>query len=277
MRSALLLTGLLTAAAPVAMAQVSVPRGDDGGPGVTPMRRLDSGAQKPKTNEVSVVLDDADPTPKSPEAPKPKVAATPPKTAPVEPPGDAVPHPVLVTGKPPEHAELVAEPETSPAPPKSEKGVKVKIVDVQGGKGPIDASQVKLLFPFPPKPLAAAPAGWAFDASGNAPAFLEEVELAPGSKLTLKIHPHVLIPVADGKEVFEVNEPGFDPSLGYQQVGTVGTILATSVAQLEEDSRQLGAAIDRLQELLTSLPSPEPESEIPVATPVKDSPLLKKR
>ncbi|BCU78228.1 hypothetical protein [Luteolibacter sp. LG18] len=252
-------------------------------------QRLDSG-NRPKTNEVTVVLDDAE-TPPIPPVVKPQgeplddeamskpVETKAPKPSepkvdkPVE---DANGTPVLVTGKPPEDAKLLVD-ELPPAPEKPEKGVTVRVVDVQGGKGPIDPNQIKLKFPFPAKPLAAPPTGWVFDASGNAPAFNKEVELAPGTKIALNIRPHVLVPLADGKEVFSVNEPGFDPALGYSQPGAVGGILAKSVAQLDDDSKHLGDAIDRLQQLLASLPAPEPEPVPPVATPVKEPTSPKKR
>jgi len=55
-----------------------------------------------------------------------------------------------------------------------------------------------------------------------------------------------------------VNEPGYTADLGYRQNTTVGAILATSIRQLEDDSRQLGTAIDQLQQLLVSLPQQEP-------------------
>lgn len=278
----LLFTSL--AAAPIAIAQMSIPHRDTI-LGNEPLRRLDTGERdQPKSNEVSVVLEDEDALSKSPENSIPPQEISPESKA-VEkqnpPPPPTAQPPILVTGRPPEQAEFVVEaftPTDSEKHEAPEKGVKVRVVDIQGGNGPIDPGQVKLLFPFPPKPLTPAPVGWTYDTTANVPSFMEEVELSPGSKLTLKIHPHVLIPIADGKNIFEVSEPGFDPSLGYQQTRTVGTILATSVVQLEDDSKQLGAAIERLQELLTSLPSPEPESEIPVATPAKEpGPLFPKK
>ena len=56
-------------------------------------------------------------------------------------------------------------------------------------------------------------------------------------------------------------EPGFDASLGYRQNATVGTILSRSISQMEDDSMELGAAIDQLQQILISLPKPEPRAE----------------
>jgi hypothetical protein len=120
---------------------------------------------------------------------------------------------------------------------------------------------VKLLAPFPAKPLAQAPAGWRLDASDSAPPFTREVEISPGSKITLTIRPHLLIPDADGAEVFTISEPGYENALGYQQTATVGAILSNSIRQLDEESKQLGTAIDNLQQLLVSLPKPAPQPE----------------
>lgn len=225
-----------------------------------------------KRSEVTVVLDDVgqplvpDADLKPADAPKPAATEAPkPDAAPAS--------PVLVTGKPPEHAELVDATPDEPHDP--ERGVAVRVEKIQTGNGPVDPKQVKLLAPFPAKPLSEAPRGWALDANGSAPPFTREVEIAPGAKITLSIRPHLLVPVTDGAGTFGVNEPGFDSALGYQQPGTVGAILATSVSQLDEDSKKLGEAIDRLQQLIISLPSPDPEP--PAATPVNPLPTPRKK
>jgi hypothetical protein len=80
------------------------------------------------------------------------------------------------------------------------------------------------------------------------------------------VRPHLLVPDANGADVFTIAEPGYESSLGYQQSATVGAILSNSIRQLDDDSKQLGIAIDRLQQLLISLPKPEPEPK-PEAAP----------
>lgn len=201
--------------------------------------------------------------------------------------------PVLVTGKPPEGTELVKEGETAPAEsppaepspeepaadepaPKPRAGLAVRVEKLQTGTGSINPAQVKLLAPFPAKPLSQAPAGWRLESSENAPPFTREVELAPGKKITLTVRPHLLVPDADGAEVFSVQEPGYDPSLGYRQDATVGAILSQSIRQIDEDSKQLGAAIDNLQQLLVSLPKPEPQPA-PAPEPAKAPAPARKR
>jgi hypothetical protein len=214
----------------------------------------------------------------------------------LDPPADG---PVLVTGKPPQNTELIAEtPNTEPqststteapnpepasetpaetppepeptTPPPPKKGLAVRVEKLQAGTGHIDPAQVQLIAPFPAKPLAQPPAGWHLEASEHAPPFTREIELAPGKTITLTIRPHLLVPNTDGAATFTVAEPGFDPSLGYRQNATVGAVLSQSIRQLDEDSKALGSAIDNLQQLLVSLPKPEPESAPPaVPEPAK--------
>lgn len=207
-------------------------------------------------NEVTVVLD-------SP-------ADTPPKA------------PVLVTGTPPENAELVSiqdaatAPSTagdagstaSPAPggeqsgvpdpgePREPEGLTVRVEKLQTGAGAIDPKQVKLAAPFPAKPISRPPAGWKLLDSEHVPTLTREVELTPGSTITLTVRPHVLVPEDDGQSVFTVAEPGFDTALGYAQNATVGAILTNSLLHMDEDSKRLGTVVDQLQQLLVSLPKP---------------------
>ena len=138
----------------------------------------------------------------------------------------------------------------------TESGLTVRIEQVHSGKGTIDVSQIKLRAPFPAKALAQAPQGWHFDASNNASLYRHDVEIAEGSKITLTIQPHVLVPDSDGRDVFSIAEPGYEADLGYQQISTIGAIVANSVSQLDEDAQKIGVAIDDLQQLLISLPKP---------------------
>ena len=201
-----------------------------------------------KANEISVTLD----------PPKETLA-----------PAEEEFKPLLVIGKTPEETTIVTTPEqappdvlaTEPEPIKLENELAVRVEKLHTGKGVLDPAQVKLHAPFPAKPLAQAPAGWRLDASDTAPPFTREVEISPGSKITLTIRPHLLIPDADGSEVFTISEPGYENALGYQQTSTVGAILSNSIRQLDEESKRLGTAIDSLQQLLISLPKPELQPE----------------
>lgn len=219
--------------------------------------------QSGKPNEVTVILD-------APSEPAKTQEKNPPEKAP-----DA---PVLVTGTPPQDQDLVEEESTTPAPEeppaKAGEGLSVRVEKLKTGNGTIDPTKVKLLAPFPAKPLAPAPVGWRLESSENVPPFTREVELSPGKNITLSIRPHLLVPDADGVGVFHVMDPGFDSSLGYQQDSTIGAILSTSIRQLEVDSKDMGVAIDRLQQLLGSLPQPEPDvtAAPPVSKPTKSRP-----
>ena len=190
------------------------------------------------------------------------------------PPPPAQPEPAAPVAAPPD----VASPESTPAgsapapgpadtspPTETEPSLTVQVEKLQTGTGAIDPNTVKLRAPFPAKPLAAIPSGWRLDASASAPPFTRKVDLAPGTSITLTIRPHLLVPEA---AAFAISEPGFDPALGYRQAQTVSAILANSIQQLDEDAKQLGNAIDHLQQLVSSLPHPEPKPQLqPPATP----------
>ncbi|MCW1884469.1 hypothetical protein OKA04_06980 [Luteolibacter flavescens] len=187
-------------------------------------------------------------------------------TSPAHPSGEDGP-PVLITGTPPEGAEI----ENAPPPIPEPEGVTVQVEPGKGGAGKVNSSAVKLLAPFPAKPLSQPPAGWRLEHPEDIPSFTQEVLLENGTRIPLSIRPHLLVPDADGENVIGVNEPGFDPALRYAQAGTMSAVLANSVERMEEDSRELGNALDRLGQLLGSLPKTEEPAPAPkeVTTPDK--------
>lgn len=207
-----------------------------------------------KPNEVHVVLDPPtdNPVPSVEPAPEPEATEKELLTEELAPPG-----------------EPDLEPSDSEPPPTPPKGLAVRVEKLQTGNGEIDPAKVTLNAPFPAKPLAKAPAGWRLESSDHVPPIIREVELSPGKSITLRIRPHLLVPIADGTQAFSINEPGYEPALGYRQNTTVGAILSTSILQLEEDSKTLGNAIEKLQQLLVTLPK---EEVPPQARPVKDAP-----
>ena len=214
-----------------------------------------------KGNEVTVVLD--------PPADEPTQKDN-------TPPIKEVPQPILVTGRPPENVALIpagtehkeSEPKFVEPPIPEEDGLSVDVEKLQSGKGVIQSGEIKLLAPFPAKPLSATPAGWKLDSLADVPPLKKEVELSPGKKITLTIRPHLLVPETDGATSFSISETGYNPTLGYKQKETVGAILSRSIHQLENDSKELGTAIDNLQQLLVSLPAPE-SSASPTLPPAK--------
>jgi hypothetical protein len=225
-------------------------------------------ASKTADNEVIVVLDPPAPTATPLEKGEIKTPEAPAEIKlPEESPKDS--KPILVTGTPPEEAqpeeqepvapEIMAEAETvsqDPATP-SEPELEVRVESIRKGSGSIDPAQVKLKASFPAKPLSGSPDGWILEKSEQAPVFRKDVELQPGTTISLSIKPHILSPESDGINTFSVAEPGFDASQGYLQKNTVSAILSNSVAKLDNDSLQLGNAISELQRLLGSLPKTE--------------------
>jgi hypothetical protein len=213
-----------------------------------------------KANEVVVVLE-----PPAPPAEASKEEAT---------EADALTEenaakPILANGNPPVQVEADVPPEekkeelspetvveTEDERP-AESALEVRVESIRKGIGSIDPRQVKLKARFPAKPLSTAPAGWLLERSEQAPVYRKDVDLQPGTTISLSIRPHVLSPDSDGMDTFSVGEPGFNASQGYIQKNTVSAILGTSVAQLDRDSLQLGNAISELHHLLASLPQPE--------------------
>lgn len=142
------------------------------------------------------------------------------------------------------------------------EGVQVHVEPGKSG-APVDAAKIKLLAPFPPKALSKAPAGWRLEHPEDAPPLEQEVTLDNGAHLTLSIRPHVLVPDADGRQVIAISEPGFDSQRQYEQAKTVGAALANSLEQMDKQSKNLGDALDRLQQLMTSLPHPAATAPAP--------------
>ena len=181
-------------------------------------------------------------------------------------PAVASPPTEVTVDAPPSPAQSADE-ATPATNPTTEPSLTVQVETLQTGSGTVDPKSVTLLAPFPAKALAAIPPGWRLDASASAPPFIRKVELAPGTHITLKIRPHLLVPAATA---FALSEPGFDPALGYSQAQTVSAILANSIQQLDADAKQLGTAIELLQQLVSSLPHPAPPPQ-PPATPTPPS------
>ena len=184
--------------------------------------------------------------------------------------------PVIAAGTAPSIADAPFEPapslspgaDAAPPPAPEPEGVTVTVEPGSGGAAAVDAAAVKLLAPFPAKPLAAPPVGWRLEHPKEVPAFVREVPLSNGTKISLSIRPHLLVPDADGANVIAVKEPGYEPALRYAQTGTMSAVISSSLERLDQDSRKMSEAIDRLGQLLSSLPSPEapPES---APSPVK--------
>jgi hypothetical protein len=225
-------------------------------------------SRKSEPNEVSVVL----PPPDEPTVPR--AIAVEEEPQPVEPNKK----PLLVSGKPPEtHQEEPTKPEdTKPEEVKADEivveetpePINVRVESIRSGSGEIDPKNIEIKSSFPTKALAQPPIGWSLNTTDQAPSFTRQVEIKPGTFISLEITPHLLSPTADGAEVFSVTEPGYNQDKGYQQDHTVANILESSIRQLEADSLKMGSALSELHRLLASLPKPE--------TPVSNTPPPKK-
>jgi hypothetical protein len=186
---------------------------------------------------------------------------------------------VLVTGTPPADATTIDENAEAPAPeptpaadppppaetPASEEPVEKNgiRIEVQGGNKDvrIPASDIEIVAPFPAKPLSTPPAGWRLAHPDSVTAVAHEVTLNNGTPVKLSIRPHVLVPDADGRDIFALREPGFDSAKGYNQTDTIGAILAESIHTLDDHTDRLSEASQSLSELLDSLPAAPPVAE----------------
>jgi hypothetical protein len=218
-------------------------------------------SRKEKPNEVTVVL----PPPSEPAPPRAIAVEEEPVVEDSDPK-----KPVLVSGKPPEVIPLEVTP-TDVEPIKEADVVKpeeiiventpkpqtVRVESIKAGTGEIDPKNIEIKSSFPTKALVNPPNGWKLETSHEAPPFSRQVEIEPGTFITLEISPHILSPAADGAEVFSIIEPGYKYEKGYQQEQTVANILETSITQLDADSMKMGNALSELHRLLASLPKPE--------------------
>jgi len=174
---------------------------------------------------------------------------------------------ILVNGKPPvENVEIDEQTseestEESPVPAEENLGPRVRIQSIRKGDGKIDPETIKVRSRFPAKSLIQAPPGWQLEPDETAPAFTQDVEIQPGTFISLDIAPHVLVPAADGVESFAITEPGYEASKGYQQENTVSAVLSESIDQLDRDAVRIGNVLSDLNRLLGSLPKPQTEEE----------------
>ncbi len=150
--------------------------------------------------------------------------------------------------------------ELTPLTPDVEKpaneGIQIEVEKVTGSKGfNHKGGAVKVTSPWPAKPLDTPPVGWKYvPAPAGIEPFRTTVKLGGGRSINLAITPYVLVPISDGLNSIRILEPGYKPALRNQQVETVGSVLLDASRELEQNEKRASAAIQRLQELLSSLP-----------------------
>jgi hypothetical protein len=200
--------------------------------------------KRDKTNEVIVVLEPPAQPPEKSENDEPETKSSEPAET-----------DELADAK--TDADETTQPEVIEEIPTPPQGMNVRVESLRTGSGKIDPKTVTIQSSFPVKALAEVPAGWQLERTAIAPAFTREVEIKPGTFISVSITPHLLSPEADGSSVFSVSEPGYHYEKGYQQDHTVGTILEKSISQLDADCVRLNGALSELHRLLASLPKPE--------------------
>lgn len=138
-------------------------------------------------------------------------------------------------------------------------GIQIQVEKTAGKSGvKHQKGKVKIEAPWPAKPISVPPAGWKFAPGGKeTEPFRTQVELASGNTVDLSITPYVLVPISDGRTAIKISEPGYEASLQFAQKNTLGVMLQNSTAEIENHEKHAAAAIQRLQQLLSSLPRKE--------------------
>ena len=141
----------------------------------------------------------------------------------------------------------------------SDGGIEIQVEKTTGKTGAKHSKgKVKVYSPYPAKPISNPPLGWKYAPApkGTTP-FRTSVKLASGNSVDLAITPYVLVPLADGRNIISISEPGYDAAQKYDQPDTVGAMLQSSTAEIENHEKRAAEAISRLQQLLSSLPRPQ--------------------
>lgn len=158
--------------------------------------------------------------------------------------------------QPQPHADETSELEEKTEPADQKDGVVVRIEIPKQIRTADNSKKFKILSPWAPKPLQAAPIGWRYIAANPNQSYKTSVNLKSGKKLSLKITPYLLVPERSPL-VVQVLEPGYSPAEGYRQQNSVTATLETSNQLLLKASNSLVDSISNLEELLLTLPKPE--------------------
>jgi len=144
-----------------------------------------------------------------------------------------------------------------PEPKKTvNEGIQIQVEKVREASGLGESTaKVKVTSPWPAKPLDSPPLGWKFvPAPKGIDPYRTTVKLSDKKSVNLSITPYVLVPASDGRNVIRIAEPGYQPEQGYLQEDTIGSLLKESTQDIERHEKRAAAAIQRLQQLLSSLP-----------------------
>ncbi len=138
--------------------------------------------------------------------------------------------------------------------PESEEPVSVKVeMPKQIKLSKDETGDFKLITPWAPKPMQAAPNGWRYIPATQDKAYPVKVKLATGKTLSLSVTPYTLVPQLSDT-VIQAREPGYQPERGYQQVQSISARLKTTTDNLEQAGDSLDQSIENLSALVDSLP-----------------------
>ncbi len=141
----------------------------------------------------------------------------------------------------------------------ADDGIQIQVEKIAGQSGILNKKgKVKIDSPWPAKPISVPPTGWKFaPGEKDTEPFRAKVELASGNTVDLSIIPYVLVPIADGRTAIKISEPGYQAALQFAQKNTLGVMLQNSTSEIEHHEKHAAEAIQRLQQLLSSLPRTE--------------------
>ena len=139
--------------------------------------------------------------------------------------------------------------------PEENTGIQIQIEKTAQKSGARhEKGKVKVYSPWPAKPISSPPIGWKFAPApkGTEP-FRTQVTLSSGNTVDLSITPYVIVPLSDGKTSIKISEPGYNAAQQSQE-DTMGVMLYNSITEIENHEKHAADTIQRLQQLLSSLP-----------------------
>ncbi len=148
-----------------------------------------------------------------------------------------------------------------PEQPETEDSLEPLIKEIEVASEPVrvdeiitsDHSEVTLHTPWKPKPMQDAPRGWRYIMGHKEQAYPATILLSNKKKIKVDIIPYVLAPEESDQTALVV-EPGYLPELGYAQTKSVSATISSSNKELEFAEQQLETSIQKLKQLMVSLP-----------------------
>ena len=148
-----------------------------------------------------------------------------------------------------------------PDQPEAEESLEPLIKEIEVASEPVridevitsDHRELTLHTPWKPKPMQDAPRGWRYVMGNKEQAYPATILLSNKKKIKVDIIPYVLAPEESDQTALVV-EPGYLPELGYAQTKSVSATISSSNKELEFAEQQLETSIQKLKQLMVSLP-----------------------